>query len=108
MYILLFILYYDIYSFERNESWVVLGCIICFSFLHDMYTSDHERRGTKHTYISVLHSCTFLPKSAGPLIEKLQARILAGAAGEFSSPELTLCADSYPMSVPPLCYRSGM
>ena len=25
----------------------------------------------------------------------------AGAAGEFSSPELTLCADSYSVSVPP-------
>ena len=28
-------------------------------------------------------------------------------AGEFSSPELTLCADSYSVSVPPPCYHSG-
>ena len=25
----------------------------------------------------------------------------------FSSPELALCVDSYSMSVPPPCYRSG-
>ena len=28
------------------------------------------------------------------MIERLRVRILAGAAGEFSSPESTLCADS--------------
>ena len=27
-------------------------------------------------------------------------------AGEFSSPELTLCADTYSVSVPPPCYPS--
>ena len=32
--------------------------------------------------------------------EKLRVRIPAGAAGEFSSPELTFCADSYSVSVP--------
>ena len=31
-------------------------------------------------------------KSAGLVKERLQVRIPAGAAGEFSSPELTLCA----------------
>ena len=35
------------------------------------------------------------------MIEKLQVRIPAGAVGKFSSPELTLCADSYSVSVPP-------
>ena len=30
-----------------------------------------------------------------------------GAAGEFSFPESTLRADSYSVSVPPPCYRSG-
>ena len=45
--------------------------------------------------------------SAGLVIERLRVRIPAGAAGEFSSPELTLCADSYSVSVPPPCYRSG-
>ena len=33
--------------------------------------------------------------------------IPAEAAGEFSSPELTLCPDSYSVSVPPPCYRVG-
>ena len=34
------------------------------------------------------------------MIERLRVRIPAGAAGEFSSPELALCADSYSESVP--------
>ena len=46
-------------------------------------------------------------ESAGLVIEGLRVRIPAGAAGEFSSPELTFFADSYSMSVPPPCYRSG-
>ena len=29
------------------------------------------------------------------MIERLRVRIPAGAAGEFSSPKLTLCANSY-------------
>ena len=41
------------------------------------------------------------------LVERLRVRIPAGAAGEFSSPELTLCAESFSVSVPPPCYRSG-
>ena len=35
------------------------------------------------------------------MFERSRVRIPAGAAGEFSSPELTLCADSYSVSVPP-------
>ena len=46
-------------------------------------------------------------QSVGLEIERLQGRIPAGAAGEFSSLELTLCADSYSGSVPPPCYCSG-
>ena len=42
------------------------------------------------------------------MIERLRGRIPAGAAGEFSSPGSTWCADSYSVSVPPACYRSGM
>ena len=38
------------------------------------------------------------------VIERLQVQIPAGAAGEFSSSDLTLCADSYLVSIPPLCY----
>ena len=46
-------------------------------------------------------------KSAGLVIERLRVRILAGAMREFCPPELTLCADSYSVFVPPTCYRSG-
>ena len=35
------------------------------------------------------------------MIERLRVRISAGAAGEFSSLELTLCADAFSVSVPP-------
>ena len=45
--------------------------------------------------------------SSEPVIERLRVRIPAGAAGEFSSPEFTLCADSYSVSVQSPCYRSG-
>ena len=45
--------------------------------------------------------------SAGLEIERLRVRILVEAAGEFSSPELTFCADSYSVSVSPPFYRSG-
>ena len=41
------------------------------------------------------------------MVEGLRVRIPAGVAGAFSSPELPLCADSYSVSVPPPCYRSG-
>ena len=34
------------------------------------------------------------------MVKKLRVRILAGAAGEFSSPALTFCADSYSVTVP--------
>ena len=36
------------------------------------------------------------------MIDRLRVRIPAGAAGEFSPPESTLCADSHSVSVPPL------
>ena len=39
--------------------------------------------------------------------QKVASSIPAGAAEEFSSSELALCADSYSVSVPPRCYRSG-
>ena len=41
------------------------------------------------------------------MIARSRVRIRAGAAGDVSSAELTLYADSYSMSVPPQCYRSG-
>ena len=37
----------------------------------------------------------------------LEKKVDSGDLGEFSSQELTLCADSYLESVPPVCYHSG-
>ena len=45
--------------------------------------------------------------SAGLVIERLRVRVPAGAAGVFSSLELTFRAYSYSVSVTPPCYRSG-
>ena len=42
------------------------------------------------------------------MIERLPVRIPAGAAGEFSSPKLTLCADSYSVSPLPKCYSVSL
>ena len=41
------------------------------------------------------------------VIQRLRVQIPAEAVGEFSSPESTLCADSYLVSVLPPCYCSG-
>ena len=46
-------------------------------------------------------------KSAGLVIERLGVQIPTGAAGEYSSSESTLRADSCSVSVLPPCYRSG-
>ena len=46
-------------------------------------------------------------KNVGLVIERLRVRFPAQAEGEFSSPELTLCADFYSVFVPLPCYRSG-
>ena len=45
--------------------------------------------------------------STGLVIERWRVQIPAGVAGEFSSPELTLFADSSSVSAPSPCYRSG-
>ena len=42
------------------------------------------------------------------MIGRLRVRFPAGAAGEWSSLELTLYADSYSVSVSPPSYHSGM
>ena len=39
------------------------------------------------------------------MIERLRVRIPAGAAGEFSSPELTLCADLFSVHSTPVLQR---
>ena len=46
--------------------------------------------------------------SARLRIERLSVQTAAEAVREFSSPELTLCAESYLGSVPPPCYCSDM
>ena len=57
--------------------------------------------------LSLLGRDSLLVRAPGLVIERLRVRIPAAAAGEFSSPELTLCVDSYLVSAPPSRYRGG-
>ena len=57
----------------------------------------------EHRYLSYREPGKLVGQSAGLVIERLRVRMPTGAAGEFFSPELTSCADSYSVSVPPTC-----
>ena len=73
---------------------------LAFSWLlHEVFETLHDN--------DIYQAVHFVGYSAGLVIERLRVRIPAGAAGEFSSPELTLCADSYLVSAPPSRYRGG-
>ena len=74
----------------QYKALVVLHCVLK-SVLRD-------EEGSRHS---------FLVREPHPVIERLRVRIPAGAEGEFSSPESTLFAVSYSVSVPPPCYRGG-
>ena len=56
-------------------------------------------------------TCTLLDKLTQPITGTLHNNYMhitrREAAGEFSSLELTLCADSQSVSLPPPCYGSG-
>ena len=41
------------------------------------------------------------------MIERSRVQVLAGAVGDFSSPEVIFCADWYSLSAAPACYFSG-
>ena len=65
----------------------------------------HMLRSTPNGIFVSTHAQIHIQCFSGLVIEKL--RVPARAAGEVSSPESILCADSYSVSVPPQCYRSG-
>ena len=66
-------------------------------------------RRIKTTKISTQQCGNKLDASSGAEVSELPFTAgLLGAVGEFSSPELILCADSYSVSVPTPCYRSGI
>ena len=62
--------------------WLVVVVVLLLLSFYNMLYSDFSVR-----YLG--------GKSAGLLIERLQVQVTAGTAEEFSSPELTLCADSF-------------
>ena len=64
-----------------------------------MILVDFIYRHLVFTCIPVSIRDSSVGKSAGLVIERLRVRIPAGAEREFSSPELTFCADSYSVSV---------
>ena len=71
-----------------------------FSFYHPLYTSAplFSANDQKQIVDIFCHLCLKY-SSAGLVIERLRVRIPAGAAGELSSSESNLCADSYSVSV---------
>ena len=50
---------------------------------------------------NAIDECRYSPLRAGLVISRLRTRFSAGVAGECSYPELTFCADSYSVFVPP-------
>ena len=58
-----------------------------------LITEIETVHATAITEIDIVHAVAIT--NAGLVVERLRVRIPASAAGEFSSPELTLCADSY-------------
>ena len=71
------------------------------------FAIDHSRVLTLVVFHGGGEPGLLVGQSAGLVVETLRVRIPAGAAGEFSSLESTLLADSYSVSVLAPCYRSG-
>ena len=90
---------------------------------HFFHTGHHlPTHGSNQSFLSRVSLCShnnvklfftpyiiylFTTMDSWPKGCELWFRILAGVVGEFSSPELTLCAVSYLVSIPPPCYHSG-
>ena len=85
-------------------TWPVLFCPV-----PPPVCCDQMRRVTMNVILGLCWFCrdSLLVRAPDYLFKRLRVRNLAGAAGEFSFPGLTFCADSYSMSAPPPCYRSG-
>ena len=67
--------------------------VVCITFVRTLGCKNLNRSGAVEIFIII--SLFVVGKSAGLITERLKVQILAGVVGEFSSPELTLCADSY-------------
>ena len=83
---------------------------ICEPVNHQPFASIHSfisRDLGYDMYVINREPGLLVGNSVGLTIERLRVRIPAGAAGEFSSPELTPCTDSYSVSVQPPGYRSS-
>ena len=65
-----------------------------------MFAAVHMKRDGIQFNVSL-----FQPYSKAGVLTHVCTSIHTGSAGEFSSPESTLCADSYLVSVPPPCYQ---
>ena len=84
--------------------------MVCGHYLSDLQVSitlNARVQRTEEKKLQLMHCVIHQGSLFGLVNERLEVPIPAAAAGEFSSPELTVCADSYSVSVPPQCYRSG-
>ena len=85
-----------------------MGTITIASFRDSTVVQDQHVAHVLSVYsCSTIATGQLVGKRAGLVVERLRVRIPAGAAGEFSSPGLTLCADSYSVSLLPPYYRSS-
>ena len=94
---------------------VYIDSVHLYVYIHNVHLYFYIHNVLLYAYIHNVHPHLHLQcpagtafwQSTGLVIERLRVRIPAETAREFSSPELTLCADSYLVSIQTPCYRSG-
>ena len=78
------------------------ACLSKYFSVRFVKTSGRARRE-----VMIINKDSSVDKRARLVIGRSQVRFSTEAARELSAPELTFCADSFSMPVPPPCYRSG-
>ena len=84
------------FLFFRNKTSGLLSSFERPVYIEECFKLGYLSRASQLVYIVQVGLAQCLE-----LIERSWLRFPAGAFGEFSSPELTFCADSYSVSVPP-------
>ena len=81
-------------TLDKAQKWEQKNCHLVLNHQkHTLYKSITQTSQAQRSNQQAI--------AAGFMIERLPVGIPAGVAGEFSSPESALCADSYLVSVPP-------
>ena len=88
---------------EKEHAMVIASGTISLSLCDILKLCLQLSYTSRHTFF-----LTPSPNKRAGIACRLWVQTLAGVAGEFSFPQLSLCVDSYWASVPPLCQCSGM